>query len=862
MTVQTPKRLPFEIAAIDIFDPFSTKKHRFVLCYRPPSMSSNDDNIQLINLLIDLGSVPYPTSFLGDFNYPNINWASKTASQNPDNHFLEFSSDLNLQQLIKSPTRKTHILDLILTNSPEFFQEFKILPPFGPENHKSDHNFIESTFKFSSKNTQEFPTKAFFKANYEQINNILLSIDWNTIFYGSTNINQLYNVFLSTIHQIIDEFVPITIPKPLISKYPSHIQKLISYQQKLWEDTIHEKVYDKFLKTTKKLDREICKYQRNRESKNLITLKSRYSLASSILKNKSQSIPTITHNGVPIFNNAQKTEIIADFFQSIYTTENQHTDHNHIILPSKPLHSISTSQTEVFETLKSLTSKNNISPDGIPEIFLKNCAEGLTYPIYYIISYIFMTGSLPNIWKNSIIVPIPKIPNSPNPNDYRPISLLCPISKVFEKMVYKTITFYLEIMHLLPENQHGFQKFKSVTTNLLETFDDLSQAIENKQVADIIYFDFSKAFDTVPHKQLLEKLREIGIVGSFHKLLTNYLSDRTFSVKIYNNFSSSRPITSGVPQGSVLGPLLFSIYISDLHQKCFELSISTKLFADDLKAYTISPPNSNFHLPLQHFINKLETYAFEKGLKLSASKCKVLHVGNKNPNHEYFLHQSKINPITGDEPVRDLGVYFTQNLKFNSHIQITSSKAYRVLFSLIKSIKSKNPEILLHLYKTYVLPILDFSTPVYNPYLQKDIDQMEKVQKAMLRIIFNRSNPRQETPDYTELLKIYKIDSLQTRRLKTDLKFFNKTLYGLTRVKHNISTKQTKTRGQTFKFIVPISKNLIRKNSFFARIPSQYSKLPDHIRSNQPKIFNKLLESHDISSILHPTYHNPNAYSP
>jgi ribonuclease P/MRP protein subunit RPP40 len=309
-----------------------------------------------------------------------------------------------------------------------------------------------------------------------------------------------------------------------------------------------------------------------------------------------------------------------------------------------------------------------------------------------------------------------------------------------EELIYRKLLCHLESNGILPNCQHGFREKHSVTTQLLSVIDDLSLAIENKQCVDIIYFDMQKAFDTVPHSRLLDKLSNFGIDGPLHKWLSDYLLDRKFHVQVNSTLSEEKNIKNGVPQGSILGPLLFIAYISDLPDFCQTENVKLKLFADDLKAYHISKPNPEFHIPLQNFIDKLAEYCSINGLRIAVQKCSTLHLGNKNPSHNYSHNNTLIPNIPKGESVRDLGIHFTADLKWNAHINIITKKSRRISYALLKSLKSNDPKFLVQMFKSYILPILEFSSPVFNPYYAKDINALEKIQRDFVKLVNSTTN--------------------------------------------------------------------------------------------------------------------------
>nr|CAD2176218.1 unnamed protein product [Meloidogyne enterolobii] len=380
--------------------------------------------------------------------------------------------------------------------------------------------------------------------------------------------------------------------------------------------------------------------------------------------------------------------------------------------------------------------------------------------------------------------------------------------------------------------------------------DDFTYALENKNSIDTIYFDLAKAFDTVPHSLLVSKLYKVGIQGNILSWINDYLSNRTFTVRVSNHYSEEKHCTSGVPQGSILGPLLFITFISDLPTYCATPGITLKLFADDLKAYNVFKNRVN-QSPLQIFVNKFSEYCHLNGLKIAIEKCSVLYLGNSNPSTKYFINDIVIPHISSEDSVRDLGIHFSHDLKWDKHINIITRKAIRCSYSIFKSIKSRNPKILTNLFNIYVRPILEFSSSVFNPHLDKDIKSIEKVQKDFLRWVFRRINPKTELPEYHDLLYYFKQESLFHRRIKADLNLFHQHVCGTITIKNNNSYFISKANTRGFQNIISISCNTkARFHSFFVRTARLYKFIPQHMRNSTPEHFSRLLVNFDISQFI------------
>jgi ribonucleases P/MRP protein subunit RPP40 len=325
-----------------------------------------------------------------------------------------------------------------------------------------------------------------------------------------------------------------------------------------------------------------------------------------------------------------------------------------------------------------------------------------------------------------------------------------------EKIIVNAMNDFLDEHHIIPKEQHGFVNGKSTITNLLACLNDWTKALDSKIPIDVIYLDFAKAFDRVPFKRLLFKLEHYGFRDKLLFWIENYLLNRNFQVKVGNSYSSVRQVTSGVPQGSVLGPLLFLIYASDL---TLQIKNSKSLYADDTKIY--ANPVTDYH-SLQNDLNSIGQWCSDWLLPLNVSKCVVLHIGKNNPGRQYTLHNQSLKNVTSHV---DLGVTITADLSWSEHILSTCKRANSLIYLLKKTFVRISFQASIRLYKTYVRPILEYAGPVWCPVLIRDQNLLENVQRRATRITFNYYN----RPSYPERLNMARLETFLQRRLRGDL---------------------------------------------------------------------------------------------
>ena len=366
------------------------------------------------------------------------------------------------------------------------------------------------------------------------------------------------------------------------------------------------------------------------------------------------------------------------------------------------------SRTDIQTRLEKLNVNKSCGPDNMHPFVLQKTASETCKPLEIIFKKSMESGECPTDWRSANVTPIHKKGDRTDPSNYRPVSLTSQVCKIFETIVRKHLLEHLSENNILRDEQHGFREGRSCLTNLLEIMEDWTQIIDEGDGIDVAYLDFRKAFDLVSHEHLIYKLTKYGIGGKILSWIKDFLRNRTQKVVIRGTASTSREVTSGVPQGSVLGPLLFLLFINDLP---LELLSRLSLFADDSKLFSRITANGNKLKVnnmdggrlLQDDLDRVVEWAKKWKMEFNVDKCKVMHLGLNNPRRSYNMGDTN---LQASEVERDLGVLIDHQLDFGKHIRTIVGRANRVLGMIRVSFACMNKTMFLSLYTSLVRPLI------------------------------------------------------------------------------------------------------------------------------------------------------------
>ena len=403
-------------------------------------------------------------------------------------------------------------------------------------------------------------------------------------------------------------------------------------------------------------------------------------------------------------------------------------------------------------------TKDNKSPgvDGIPPKLLMETIEQISIPLARVFNLSLKEGVVPFEWKEANIIPLFKKGSRNKSENYRPVSLTSVICKLLERLIKNHMVDFLVKHKLLNSSQHGFLKARSCLTNMLCFLEEITKWIDVGSPVDIIYLDFQKAFDKVPHQRLLLKLKAHGIGDSITDWIEQWLTDRRQRVVVDGEVSSWKSVLSGVPQGSVLGPILFLIYINDLDD-----SITSNIlkFADDTKLFRkVNTDGDKQHL--QNDLDRLVKWSEEWQMLFNFGKCKCLHTGYGYLDVNYKMGDTVLGTTVKE---KDLGVTISADMKVSEQCGIAASRGNQILGLIRRNITYKGKKLIIPLYKAIVRPHLEYCIQAWRPYRKKDIYTLERIQSRATKMI-----PELRDLSYEERLKECGLTTLETRRLIGD----------------------------------------------------------------------------------------------
>ena len=852
------RRTDLELFRPSIVIEFTSLKQKVLVgvAYRSPS-SSDDDNTKLNDMIEKISEEIKPNNdtcvLTGDFNYPDINWNNETTHKlkpHPAAEFLEATTSNNICQLVRQPThhralQSANILDLVLSWNNEELPKVSHHAPWGKSHHQVLNIAIEAQSTVT-KNRQTNTTKyALDKGNYVLMREALADENWDELM-EHLNVEESWNLLHSKLTELKDNLIPKkqtrsnlgrknTVPKVVLDKIRNK-HKAYNYYKRYKTKAN----YDAYARARNQVKWAIRKYNRDIEleiAKNIKSDPKRfYAYVSTKLKPKDKIANLTKPDNTLTESNHEKAEVLNSFFASVFTKENVSNIPTFNTRTPAKLLTVGITTKQMEDKLKNLNITKSEGPDGLHPRILKELAHELAHPLKLLFDKTILQEKIPTAWKLAEVRPIFKKGDKSNPGNYRPVSLTSIVCKIFESFIRDALNRHLSDNRLLSDHQFGFTTGRSCMTQLLSTLTDWHEALEKGEPVDAIYLDLQKAFDKVPHMRLLTKLKGYGIGGGVYGWISDFLDSRSQRVNVEGESSGLINITSGVPQGSVLGPTLFVYFINDMPDVVLS---NIKIFADDTKIYS-GVKNDSSGKKLQESLDNLTKWTESWQIKFNSAKCSVMHIGKDNPKRNYTMEGT---PLDKSDAEKDLGVYVDNNLSFDHHVNTTVNKANKLAGMISHYITYKSPKVMIQLYKGLIRPVMEYGNPIWNPKLRKHIDAIENVQKKFTKRIIGMGDLK-----YEERMKKLKLPSLEYRRARGDM-------IETYKITHNLYDKHTTqffnihensiTRGHPYKITKRSCKSKSYAHFFTNRIINQWNSLPKNVvMAETINSFKNLLDKH------------------
>ena len=465
----------------------------------------------------------------------------------------------------------------------------------------------------------------------------------------------------------------------------------------------------------------------------------------------------------------EKANVFVEYFSSVFTKEPDDDELPDFDLREfdKELSNIDVTEDAVIKKLYKLKTNKSPGPDQMHPRVLREIATSILKPVTIIFRTSIRTKKVPAKWKHANVSALFKKGSKTVPENYRPVSLTAVLCKTLESIIRDHIIDHMTRNKLFSPKQFGFIAGRSTTLQLLHVLNLWTEILDQGGSLDAVYCDFMKAFDKVPHRRLVHKIEKYGITGSILGWISSFLSNRTQCVNINQTYSKKAEVSSGIPQGSVLGPILFVLYINDLPEVVSE-GTWIYLFADDTKIFR-EIKSFDDKIILQNDVEELVKWSAKWLLKFHPDKCVYMSIGNPN---KFIIPQSlfetpynmECQPLKYSECEKDLGVHVDHDLKFDKHINSKINTANRIMGIVKRTFVFLEPYTFCAIFKGLIRPHLEYAAPVWSPYTVKLKESIERVQRRATKVV-----PGLSHLSYPERLRALNLPTLAYRRARGDM---------------------------------------------------------------------------------------------
>lgn len=834
--------------------PISNVVLKVGVLYRPPHHANFAESMNMIDSLIE---EILPTCdeliVLGDLNVNLLN-------QNHNSSVLiDIFDCYKLKQLVTNPTRKTSLLDIIAVSDVNLVHsDVSHYDMHGLTDHQLICCDLDLTY-------YKPPPKLKIYRNFKEFNvdNFRKDLDetnWGDI-YTTNNIDEKIKILSDRILQLFDTHAPLItrkVSKPRAEWFTDCIKIMIKERNKCltkykrtksesdWKEytTMRNFVVSAIRREKKAYLAHIRKHRSGKKLWNTLEQLNVYNRSCNSLPDSFNNPDVINEHFI------QSVEMLGTTIDR--DTSNYYRTHR---INGNP-NSFYFSQTSIDMVNNAIDSikSNATGSDGLNLQMIKLCCPAIIPHLVHIFNMCLKNNYFPKSWKTAVVVPLPKIKNPTELGHIRPISLLPVISKIFEKILAWQIRNYVKERNIYPDFQSGFRTAHSTTTAILKVVDDILEAYDKGELTALVLLDYSKAFDLVDHELLDAKLKYLNFSTKSRDLLRSYLDERDQYVVLNNKKSKKKNTSKGVPQGSILGPMLFVLFTVDMMK-----SVSCRIhqYADDTQVYTSFSKDhvDQAQTLMQAAVNNIAEYSVKHGLKLNADKSQLIIFGASNTvvsNQMQISLNGSI--IEKSDTVKNLGFIMDGEMRFRKHVNSIVQKGYNALRSLYRSKLILDASTKKLLCDSLVLSHANYGDVVYGPCLdQVNAYKLQKLQNSCIRFIY-KLNYREHCSPYINNIGWL---NMNNRRELHQACLVHKVIcteepeYLFTKLRfnymyHNLNTRHNK------QLSIPRHRTSTYERSFSFSSAKLYNSLPWDIKSSMCTSFKTKCKHHIIQQQKNP----------